>query len=155
VLASLAGVLRERGCSSNTAAEMDTAQMMTSSSDVSITDTDAIEAREATKRADAAVTIAASLVRRAAALAARLVLDAPGAVGALARTGLLRDFYAALQNARARDIDRVVRGHATDALAAIDEGLLAMAVPQVSMPGSSRSRGSGGARLPNASLSAV
>jgi hypothetical protein len=77
-----------------------------------------------TQHADARVAALAADVRRAAGFAAQALLATPGAVDALVRSGLMRDFYAALHAARARDPDARVRAHAQDALAAVDEALL-------------------------------
>lgn len=100
----------------------------------------------------AAIVDASARVRRAAALAARLVLEGPDATAALARAGLMREYYAALSVAASSDPDAIARAHANDALATVDAAMSAMLAPAASarMP---KHWAKSGASLPDVSLS--
>jgi len=66
---------------------------------------------------------AAALVRRAAALALRRLLGGRRALEHVAGEGLMGDLYEALQQAAAGDADQLVRAHARDALAEVDDAV--------------------------------
>jgi hypothetical protein len=102
------------------------------------------EEGEEEKSARCVVVEAAAGVRRAAALALRLLLQDKGALGTLCGEGAMRELFHLLSSASLDDPDARVRAHAKDALAFVGD-----AVEERLLPCSSSSSSSGvGGRYP-------